>query len=89
MVTTTRLRRYMLPVLAFFFSHAAGALPAGFEDEGVVRIHNAVDIAFVGSMMLAVTKSGMLYSFDLADPNADIKKALDLTGRICDNGERG
>ena len=70
-------------------NHQVRALPAGFEDEGVVAMNAVVDIAFAGNMILAVTKRGLLYTYDLDDPNADKEEALDLSGRICDNGERG
>lgn len=70
--------------------HAPVALPAGFEDEGVTRIPDAVDIAFAGNIMLAVTKAGILYSFDLDNPGTESpQQALDLRDSVCDNGERG
>jgi len=70
--------------------HAPAALPAGFEDEGVSRIPDAVDIAFAGNIMLAVTKAGILYSFDLDNPSTESpREAFDLRDHVCDNGERG
>jgi len=79
----------LLVLLLSLSSFQVRALPAGFEDEGVVAMNAVVDIAFAGNMILAVTKPGLLYTFDLDDPNADKEVALDLSGRICDNGERG
>ena len=64
-------------------------LPAGFEDEDVVQINQVVDMAFAGNIMLAVTKDGKLYSYDLEDANGESKLAADLTARVCSNGERG
>jgi len=68
---------------------AWAALPAGFEDEGVERIRGVVDIAFAGNIMLAVTKPGILYTLNLNNPDADSQEALNLSDRVCDNGERG
>jgi len=65
------------------------ALPAGFEDENVVAINQVVDMAFADNFLLAVSKDGRLYTYDLADPNAQSKQAADLTDRVCTNGERG
>jgi len=68
---------------------STSALPAGFEDENVVAINGVVDMAFADNMLLAVTKTGTVYTFDLADPNADRQMAADLEDRVCTNGERG
>ena len=66
------------------------ALPAGFIDEAVVRINEVVDMAFVGHVMLAVTKAGTVHRFNVSDPNAvEAVEILDLTDRLCENGERG
>lgn len=46
------------------------AIPAGFIDENVVRINEVVDLAFVGHMMLAVSKQGTVHRFNVSDPNA-------------------
>ena len=84
----------MVWVLLLLAGVGVGAvLPAGFEDEGVSRIPDVVDLAFApagsNTMMLAVTKAGILYSFDLTDSQAENREALDLRDRVCDNGERG
>lgn len=73
----------------FLSRHTVAALPSGFEDEKVVHINQVVDMAFVHNTMLAVAKQGILYTFDLEDPNAEKEVAADLTDRVCDNGERG
>ena len=66
------------------------ALPAGFIDEAVVRINEVVDMAFVGHVMLAVTKAGTVHRFNVSDPNVvEAVEILDLTDRLCENGERG
>lgn len=65
------------------------ALPAGFEDEELVQMTSAVDIAFVDNMLLAITDKGKVYTVDLEDDDPEKKEALDLTERICHNGERG
>jgi len=66
------------------------ALPPGFEDEGILHVTDPVDVAFVDTFtMLIVTKGGTLFSFDLEDPDATKKLALDLSDRVCTNGERG
>lgn len=65
-------------------------LPAGFVDEDVVRISGVVDMAFVGTQMLAVTKEGTVHRFDVGDPTAvDGVEILNIRDRICLNGERG
>jgi len=69
--------------------HTVSALPPGFEDESVVHIDQVVDMAFAGNVMLAVAKPGLLYTFDLENPNADKKTAADIRDRVCTNGERG
>jgi len=87
---TTRLWLLLSILMMRALYHAPAALPAGFEDEGVTRIPDTVDIAFAGNVMLAVTKAGILYSFDLDDPSTESpRKALDLRDHVCDNGERG
>jgi len=65
------------------------ALPAGFEDEELVQMTSAVDIAFVENMLLAITDKGIVYTVDLEDDDPQKRDALDLTERICHNGERG
>lgn len=72
-----------------FPNERVSGLPAGFEDENVVQMNQVVDMAFAGNIMLAVTKDGKLYSYDLADTDGESKLAADLTDRICSNGERG
>lgn len=76
-----------------YFVVTNAVLPAGFEDEGVVRIPGAVDITFLTNnddvSMLTVTKEGLVYTYDLTTNNAKGVVALDLTKRICSNGERG
>jgi len=68
----------------------ATALPPGFEDEGIFRVTAPVDIAFVDTFILLVASdTGTLFSFDLEDPNAQPNLALDLSDRVCTNGERG
>ena len=67
----------------------ATALPAGFEDENVVKVSEVVDVAFAGNVLLAVAKPGYLYTLDLEDPNAERVTAADLTSLVCSNGERG
>lgn len=86
-----RLVRLSIVGLAFLLPtmRRVSGLPAGFEDENVVQMNEVVDMAFAGNIMLAVTKDGKLYSFDLADADAESKLAADLTDRICSNGERG
>jgi len=70
-------------------SHAS-ALPPGFEDEGLFRITAPVDIEFLDtSTILAATDYGLLYSYDMSDPDTKPKVVLDLTDRVCTNGERG
>jgi len=67
-------------------------LPAGFEDEGVSRIPDVVDLAFAPpNRMLAVTKAGVLFVSNLEDDSSteNPQEALDLRDRVCDNGERG
>lgn len=65
-------------------------LPAGFVDEGVARINSVVDLTFADTNnMLAVTKTGVLYRIDMTDPDAKKQEVLDISERICDNGERG
>ena len=64
-------------------------LPAGFTDETVLPMNQIVDIAFAGTIMLAVTKVGKLYSYDLEDPHAASHLAADFTNRLCINGEHG
>jgi len=85
------MNRLLLVLLVSCTLHqAAAVLPAGFEDEGVVRLTANVDIAFAGNMMLAVTKIGELHRFDLEDPDAtETTLMLDISARVCDNGERG
>ena len=69
---------------------AVRALPPGFEDESVVHMNQVVDLDFApGNMMLAVTKDGKLYRFDVSDDNADRELMWDLSDRVCSNGERG
>jgi len=71
------------------YQRTVSALPPGFEDEDVVHINQVVDMAFVGNIMVAVAKSGKVYTFDVEDPNAEKQLAADITDRVCTNGERG
>lgn len=92
-IKTRNLYSYIVVIVTVLVLNLAvdevAALPSGFEDEGVVSMNGVVDVAFVGTMMLGVTKPGVVYVYDLADPDAKIQLAVDLTTRICDNGERG
>ena len=87
---TTR-RRFLLLLLVgqFLSPYSTQALPAGFVDEGVARISGVVDIAFAGTDLLSVTKPGQLYRLDLLNEGSGSQLVIDLTDRICDNGERG
>jgi hypothetical protein len=88
------LRLWAVTITLLLFQAPIGvvALPAGFEDEEVVQMTGAVDIAFVGNRLLAITDKGDLYTADLEDfsdfPH-DKELALSLRDRICENGERG
>jgi len=53
-------------------------------------MNQVVDLDFApGNMLLAVTKDGQLYRFDVSDDNADRELVWDLSDRVCSNGERG
>jgi len=80
---------FILSIISHYALVVVNALPPGFEDENVVHIDQVVDMAFAGNVMLAVAKPGVLYTFDLEDPNADRQVAADLSERVCSNGERG
>jgi len=80
----------LLVVVGCALQQVAAVLPAGFNDEGVARVVGVVDIAFAGNdNLLAVTKPGVLYRIDMTDPDTSEQEVLDITERICDNGERG
>jgi len=73
----------LLRALSIFSTSAVSALPAGFEDEAVVDVSSVVDIAFAGNMLLVVSNRGILFRYDLEDPDAKEEVALDITSKVC------
>lgn len=63
----------------------AAALPAGFEDEGLLDLEKPVDFAFAppstdSKIMFLVTKRGYLHTYDLESGEEQV--ALDMSGYV-------
>ena len=66
---------------------ARAAVPSGFSDELVVTVGSPTALAFTpDGRMLVTTQPGQLR---VVQGGAIVATALDLTGRICTNSERG
>ena len=72
------------------------ALPPGFVDEGVGRVPGGTGANFApnvqtgqGHVLFVTTKDGLLYVFDNPDQSGSKRVVMDITDRVCSNGERG
>jgi glucose/arabinose dehydrogenase len=61
-------------------------LPAGFQDSFVASANQPTSLAFVpGGRMLIAEEAGVVKVYE----NGSVKTALDISARVCSDGERG
>ena len=84
--------------LSSFASRGVAALPEGFVEEGVARVFGISTIAFLPqekgggggrTMMYAATKEGVVRFLPDPDNSGASRVVLDITSKVCSNGERG
>ncbi len=75
-------------LVLFFDEPAAAAVPDGFEDKRVASVGGATAMAFTpDGRMLVTTKDGRLKVLEEGNPLEGA--ALDISGKVCSNSERG
>ena len=85
----------LLSLLCVWIGFCDG-LPPGFVDEGIGRVVGSTGANFVpnvksgtGHVLYVTSKEGLLYVFENPDTSSSRRVVLDITDRICSNGERG
>jgi glucose/arabinose dehydrogenase len=94
MVAVVRNKVSMWTVLLILLAGTVAGLPSGFKEEGVTRINNLSTITFVpkregGSVIFAAAKEGVVHLLANPDTSGEYSMILNLSGRVCSNGERG
>jgi glucose/arabinose dehydrogenase len=80
-----------LLIVTELLAQTAEALPKGFVDEVIEGVRHPVDIAFAprkngaSSLMIVITRSGLVHVFDQPDAPSTPTVAADLSEMVCDS----